>query len=139
MNETNKQHYSEKVLIVQRQTGLTVSTSGMDWMKSIIDLSHHVENLKEQMETFWDMVEKVYFWPLFLPLIVPYLENQIFARHEILTKRSALLTSINMYNIEKKQRRLLETSSKKSILTPVLTPFCPISRDKDFSHTWDFH
>ena len=30
MNETNKQHYSEKVLIVQRQTGLTVSTSGMD-------------------------------------------------------------------------------------------------------------
>ena len=45
---------------------------------------------KKQIKTFRDIVEKVHFLTPFDP---------IFARHAVFTKTTALLTSINMYNI----------------------------------------
>ena len=77
------------------------------------------------MKTFRDIVEK----SIFDPRLTPYLENQIFPRRAVFAKRSALLASINMYNI--KQMKTFRENSKKlyfgSDLPPFLGQFSPFS------------
>ena len=72
------------------------SPDGFYWKKCTIDLYHHVENLTKQINTFRELKN---------PILTPFLKNQIFSRHAVFAKISALLTSIYMQKIRKNKNK----------------------------------
>ena len=93
------------------------------------------------MKTFLDKVEKLHFDPVLTPFC-PKSQEPEFCQTWGFHQKKRIIDLYQHVQYLKKQMKTFRENSKRALFDPVLTTFCPKSREPDFSwtpnlaHTW---
>ena len=102
--------------------------------KCIIDLYQHVEYLKKQMKNFRENSKRALFDPV-LTTFCPKSQEPEFCQKCGFYQKKCVIGLYQHVQYLKKQMKTFREKSKRALFGPVLTTFCPKSREPDFSWT----